>query len=276
MRAAVPVAHSWADSNVRSDENSQIAVKALFEPFPKYLQIRELLLRRMERDMAIGDRLAPEHALSAEFGVSRETVREALAGLERQGLISRRRGQGTFIARLPPERSERRLTGMAEDFSQFRLNTEARVLARGPVAPPQSVAETMKTPAGEMVYRILRLREVDAQPLSVNDAFLPLEIGARVARLDLRRTSMVHELRHTLEFEIIEAQQRIEAVAADVELAGHLAVAPGTPLLYLTRRFHLPDGEPAVLFRSHYRSDRYYFTVQLEQERRGGAARADG
>jgi len=246
--------------------------KALFDPFPKYLQIREILLRRMERSMAVGDRLPPEHALGAEFGVSRETIREALTGLEKQGLISRRRGQGTFVLKLPPARWERRLTGMAEDFSEFKMETEAEVLTRGPVPPPPHATELMKLRSDEMVYRILRLRRVDGQPFSVNDSFLPLEIGARVARLDLRHTSMVRELSHTLGLDITETEQRIEAVAADVEIAVLLGVPPAAPLLYLTRHFLLPDGFTAALFQTHYRPDRYYYSVQLGL---GGRREAD-
>ena len=60
---------------------------SFFTPYPKYLQIRELLLRRLARDLMPGDRLPTENALSAEFGVARETVREALSGLEQDGLI---------------------------------------------------------------------------------------------------------------------------------------------------------------------------------------------
>ena len=66
---------------------------SFFTPYPKYLQIRELLLRRLARDLAPGDRLPTENALSSEFGVARETVREALSGLERDGLIVRRQAQ---------------------------------------------------------------------------------------------------------------------------------------------------------------------------------------
>jgi DNA-binding GntR family transcriptional regulator len=78
------------------------ATHTFLDPFPKYLQIREILLRRIEREMRIGDRLPTEHALCEQFGVSRETVRDALGGLEADGMISRTPGQGTFVARLPP------------------------------------------------------------------------------------------------------------------------------------------------------------------------------
>lgn len=243
---------------------------AFFNPYPKYLQIREVLLKRLEREMKVGQQLPTEHALCEEFGVSRETVRQALGGLERDGLISRRRGQGTFVAKRPA-RVEQRLTGLAEDFSELKFDTRAKVLERGPVAAPPDVAAITRTPFDEMVYRISRLRSFEGKPLALHDAFLPLELGARVARLDLRRTSIVHELRNTLRLAIREEHQRVEAVPADAGQAELLDVPLGAPLLYLVRHFIGPEENSIVLFRSWYRADRYYYTVRLAQEpRRAG------
>lgn len=243
----------------------QAVTHSFLDPFPKYLQIREILVRRIEREMRVGDQLPTEHALCAEFGVSRETVRDALAGLEADGLISRTPGHGTFVARLPPVSRETRLTGLTEDFSRFKLDTEARVLAKGPVLPQPAVAEVMATARDEMVYRIFRIRDFERQPFGLHEAFLPLDIGARVARLDLGKTSIVHVLRSSLRLDIWEDHQRIEAVAADTEVARLLEIGIGAPVLHIVRHFKIGEDHPIVLFRSHYRADRYYYTVKLSQ-----------
>lgn len=235
------------------------------DPFPKYLQIREILVRRIEREMCIGDQLPTEHALCHEFGVSRETIRDALSGLEADGLISRTPGHGTFVLRLPPTTRETRLTGLTEDFSRFKLDTEARVLFKGPVLPQPAIAEVMATPREEMIYRIFRVRHFERQPLALHEAFLPLDVGTRVARLDLSKTSIVHVLRSALRLDIWEDHQRIEAMAADTEVARHLEIGIGAPVLHIVRHFKIGEDQPIVLFRSHYRADRYYYTVRLAQ-----------
>jgi GntR family transcriptional regulator len=251
-----------------------VTAHSFLDPFPKYLQIREILVRRLEREMRVGDRLPTEHALCEEFGVSRETVRDALAGLEADGLILRTPGHGTFVAKLPPATRETRLTGLTEDFSRFRLDTEARVLSKAPVLPQPAVAEVMGTPQGELVYRIFRLRYFEGRPFALHEAFLPLEVGVRVARLDLGKTSIVHVLRSSLRLDIWEDHQRIEAAAADTETARLLEIGLGAPVLHVVRHFRVGDDQPIVLFRSHYRSDRYYYTVKLAQAASsGGAAR---
>ena len=241
------------------------ATHTFLDPFPKYLQIREILVRRIEREMRIGDRLPTEHALCEEFGVSRETVRDALGGLEADGVISRTPGQGTFVARLPLATRETRLTGLTEDFSRFKLDTEARLLAKGPVLPQPAVADVMASSREDMVYRVFRLRLFERQPFALHEAFLPLDVGARVARQDLGNTSIVHVLRSTLRLDIWEDHQRIEAQAADTEVARLLEIGIGAPVLHIVRHFKVGDDRPIVLFRSHYRADRYYYTVKLAQ-----------
>ncbi|MBY0338531.1 MAG: GntR family transcriptional regulator, partial [Acetobacteraceae bacterium] len=84
------------------------SLRSFFSPYPKCLQIRRLLLDRIKRGLAPGDRLPTEHALCAEVSVSRETVRAALGALEEDGIIERAGGRGTFVARRRASRPARR------------------------------------------------------------------------------------------------------------------------------------------------------------------------
>lgn len=247
-----------------------------FNPFPKYLQIREILLRRIERDFRLGDRFPTEKELCGEFGVSRETVREALGWLEREGLISRHRGQGTFVAQRPDSAVDNRLTGLAEDFSELKLDTEAKVLEKGPIDPPADIVAAIGLSADEPIYRIVRLRTFEKRPLAVHESFMPLEYGVQVAKLDLRHTSIVHELEHALGIAFWEDHQQIEAVVADTEMASLLDVPLGAPLLLMTRLYVTKGNRAVVLFRSHYRADRYFYTVKLDQRRNKAGQRRAG
>ncbi len=227
--------------------------------------MRDILLRRLERDYQPGQRFPTEQALCAEFGVSRETIREALRTLEAEGLISRHAGRGSFVSATPRPQRERRLTGPVEDFTELKLDTAATVLEAAAVEAPGDVAEALGC---EAVFRIVRLRRFEAEPLALHEAYLPVEVGRRLAELDLTHTTLINELGGTLRIASYEAWQRVEAVCADTEVARLLGVTLGAPLLFVTRQLRRTDERPLVLFRSHFRADRYFYTVETPGRRR--------
>jgi DNA-binding transcriptional regulator YhcF (GntR family) len=72
---------------------------ALDGPDPLFVQIKRAIARQILRgERRAGDRLPNEVQLAVQFGVSRQTVHEAIALLAREGLLVRRRRAGTFVA----------------------------------------------------------------------------------------------------------------------------------------------------------------------------------
>jgi GntR family transcriptional regulator len=231
--------------------------------FPLYLQVRNILLRRLGDSYVPGDRFPTEHQLCDEFGVSRETIREALRGLESDGLIARHRGKGAFVARLPDTPPDERLTGTAESFTELKLDTEVEVLKTGVEPLPARVASALRLDRNEQVFRIKRLRRVDGEPIAVHDAFLPLHFGAALARLDLTHTTLFAELRQSLGLKLTEIYLHIDATTADVGLARLLKIEAGVPILVTRRALsHLGAAQPTMFFEAYFRSDRYYYSVQ--------------
>ncbi|MBS7811402.1 GntR family transcriptional regulator [Roseococcus pinisoli] len=238
-------------------------MRKFFNPYPKYLHIRRILLDRIESSMRLGDQLPTEHALSAEFSVSRETIRTALAALEQDGIIERTPGRGTFVSGLPRRRPERRLTGMVEDFLALNLDTETKTLQAGPGRIPPALAEELGIDPEMPLFRLTRLRYFERRPFAWHDGWMLPAIGERLRAIDLRRTTVERELRDTLKLTTWEDQQSIEAVAADIPSAELLDVPIGAPLLCMTRLYLLEDESFGLYFRTLYRSDRYYYTVKL-------------
>lgn len=234
-----------------------------FSPFPKHLQIRELLLRRIEREFQPGDQFPTEQALAEEFGVTRKTVREALRWIEGEGLIRRGRGQGTFVTARPARPADNRVTGMSEHFAQLNLDTYAEVVSRGVETPPPEIAAALHRPEGEPVFRVTRTRHFEGAPLSYNECFVILLYGGRALERAFDQTSLMKELEEAVGESFQEKHQQIEAVVADTHLAGLLDVALGAPVLVITRHYVDGSGQPAVVFRSSYRADRYYYTIDL-------------
>ncbi|HYG41719.1 MAG TPA: GntR family transcriptional regulator [Bordetella sp.] len=237
------------------------AAPAFFNPFPKYLQVRHIIERRLYSGYEIGDRIPTEQAFCEEFGVSRETVREALRGLEQEGIIQRHRAKGTFFVRRPDTPVNERLTGMVEDFTALHLDTHAQVLSAS-VVKAADEAKLLYAPA-EDLFLIERLRYFEGRPLVVHEAFLPVPLGERLLALDLDNASIQGLIEHEFKIICIEELQQIEAMIADTRLAQLLDIPVGAPVLQVGRLHRLSDGSGRVMFRSYYRADRYYYTLNL-------------
>lgn len=241
-----------------------------FNPFPKYLQIRDSLIRRLRTTYAPGDRFPTEHELREEFGVSRETIREALLGLERQGLISRRQGQGTFVEKMPDFPMEQRYTGLVEDFTELGFATESKVLKSAPTVAPLYVTKAMGLPADQAVHQILRLRYLDGEPLALHDTYITTEMAAALSarKSDLEHTTLVDQVSKLIGRPVEEEFQGIDAAVADAQASSRLGVPIGSPLLVIRRVFEVESGGQPMFFESYFRSDRYFYTVQLAQPKK--------
>lgn len=239
-------------------------IERLFNPFPKYFQIREILRVRLQRDFRPGDRFPTEFALKEEFGVSRETIREALLGLEQDGWISRHAGQGTFVSRRAAPDRETRLTGLSEGFREIGLELRTRFLRRGPVVARGIISELSKVEAGSKLHRIVYLQSVEGRMLSYTEAFLPAKTGPSIAPSNSLERGLIREVQETLSTQVWEDQQRVEAEVANAKMAEYLELAEGAPLLVLTRLMLTTDkNEFAILYRSYYASERYYYSLKL-------------
>ena len=125
----------------------------------------------------------------------------------------RRRRNGTFVAKRPAGR-ERRLTGMIEDFSELKFDTAATVLeAKADVATGEPGRDDGIGSHSDD-FHIGRLRHFERAVL-LRGGVLPLDIGRKVAKLDLRNAAIIHVLRDRLKLKIWEDHQQVEAVAAD-------------------------------------------------------------
>lgn len=220
-----------------------------------------MLEQRLAIEYEPGQQIPTEQALCTEFGVSRETVRVALRGLETDGIVQRRRPRGTFLVRRPDGGASNKVTGLVEDLSALQMDTHARVLSAELVKPPPDARSVDRHAA--MVFRIERLRYLDGTPLVLHEAYLPAALGARVSQLDLEHGAISQLLERRLGVKAVEENQQIEAMVADPGLARLLDVAIGSPVLLLRRVLRIPRDETRVLFRSYYRADRYVYTLNL-------------
>ena len=128
-----------------------------------------------------GDRLPSERSLSEAWGLSRTTLRSAVALMEQDGRLLSRPGAGTFVA---PEKYTRRLQGllsMSQSAAEQGRKVTTRLLELRRTECDKHLARRFNQVLGYPLYKIVRLRSVDGEPLMVETSYIPAQ---RVAGLE--------------------------------------------------------------------------------------------
>ena len=229
---------------------------------PLYLQLGRRIADGIAcGELGPGDALPPERELAAMTGLSRVTVRKAVAALVAAGQLVQRRGSGTFVAaRIERvEQSLSRLTSFSEDMARRGKAARSVWLERGLVAAAPEEMMALGLGADALVARLARLRLADGVPLAIERAALaaedlpdPMAVGASLYAALAERGRRP-----------VRAVQRLSATSLGAEDAVLLEVAPGAAGLRIERVAYLASGRVLEFTRSIYRGDAYDFVAEL-------------
>lgn len=208
---------------------------------PLHRQLFLVLHDEIDRGvMAPGDALPTEQTLCDQFGVSRITVRRALADLAEQGYIERRQGVGSFVRRHNPADPSSSGRSYMQGLRQTQFETEVEVVELGVRRPPRPIAEALGT-SGELlqVLRVRRQRRT-GEPLIVSDAWLPVELAEALTESALRRAPL-YELLSDAGVVVERVRHEITAEIAGPRNARVLGTAIGAALLRVNRVAFVAD-----------------------------------
>jgi GntR family transcriptional regulator, N-acetylglucosamine utilization regulator len=247
-------------------------------PVPLHVQVKQALTDRIgRRAWKPGDLVPGDVELCEQFGVSRTTVRQALAELAHEGWVTRERGRGTFVA--PPKLTERafeRLSGFFEDMVALGHPPVSHVLRQQVGPADEAIAARLNVKPGTPIVQIERLRFVEDEPVVLTTTYLPKSLVPGLEKADLTRRSLYEYLETECGLSLERGQRTIEAVAADERCARLLRVRKGAPLVFLQSVSYLEDGRPIEYYLAHHRGDRSRFEVELvrgrEPEAKGPSA----
>jgi len=224
---------------------------------PLWRQLFSVLKRELESGALTA--FPTEQGLVERFGVSRHTVREALRELRAHGLIERRRGAGTFIARPPLEQPLGTMYSIAPAVRRYGEHEHIDVLAQG-FEVHEPAARALRLPPNEPVAALERLRIVDDEPLMVVRSWYEPRVGRALFREPLREQSVYELLDTRLNLRVTSAQERIHASIPTEYERGLLRMPPGEAVLRVERLgFHL--DRPVEYRQSIVRGDRFVFVA---------------
>lgn len=225
-----------------------------------YLVLRDRILSSA---LAPGSRLPTEDDLARFHRVSRVTVRRALAELERERLIERRRSSGTRVIYQPQSKPMTAdISGVLANLTEMGERTGSELREFHYMEASASVAEALGLEPGSKVQRSVRIRSVKGMPFSYLTAHVPEDIGRTYSRPQLAAQPLLGLLERS-GAKLDRASQRISAVLASPDVAHALKVRTGSPLIELIRIVFDRNGRGVEHLHALYRPDRYNFEMEL-------------
>ena len=244
---------------------SEKTVSLTAGPVPLYFQLAEDLRQQIsDRRLKPGVAMPTEERLGELYGVSRITVRRAIDDLIAEGLVTRRRGVGTFVAALGRAIRSVSLVGSLYDALAYPRNITIEVMQRSEKAAPKRVAELLELQPRTPLVEIQVLSRVKRTPFAMTYFYFPADIGARLQSAELVAGAPVARLvEKLLGEEIVRAAQTVEPESADARLAKLLDIPRGTAVLHVLRTYFSASGRPVEVASVRYRPDQYRLRVDL-------------
>jgi GntR family transcriptional regulator len=246
-------------------------------PLPLYVQLRDALLREV-RDGGLrpGDRFPSETAIRDRFGVSRATVRQALADLEASGVIRKVQGIGSFVA-VPKIRHVPLLTSFTELASSQGFTPSHRVLASSVEVVEADAAADLGLAAGTRCRFLRRLFLADGSPVGLAETWLPvdaLEGHDELLETDRLDDGSMYEVlqRDPIGLVLDHAVETVSPGAVDAHTADLLGRRAGTPVLLVRRLTFTPDDRCVESTRLVFVGELYEYRVELHRPEPGATA----
>jgi DNA-binding GntR family transcriptional regulator len=230
-------------------------------PVPLYFQVARQLEQAIESGvLPPGSRLDNEIALAEELGLSRPTMRQAIQYLVDKGLLVRKRGVGTHVARARVRRPVG-LTSLFDDLASSGQRPTTTVLSHTVEPASGAVAAALEVPDGTSVVTLERLRRTGGEPLAIMRNHLRADLVP--LQPELLEGRGLYEVLREAGVALASATQSIGARRATAAEAALLDETRGAPLLTM-RRTTFDDRGLVVEFGDHlYRASRYSFEVAL-------------
>ncbi|MCI0620656.1 MAG: GntR family transcriptional regulator [Acidobacteria bacterium] len=236
---------------------------------PLYYQLQQEIEAQIANGVIdSGSRLPSEDELIQTYGVSRTTVRKAIQELQRLDMVEIRRGKGTFV--LPRKITQKltELTGFVEDMIAMGFQPSAKVLEKRVIPASDEVARQLQVEQGSEVVRILRVRIANSTPMSLDETYLPFEIGQKIVEEDLEAYPIFSLLEEKYAIPLSEAEYWLESVSAEPHVASALEIEVKAPILLIERTSYSHDHRPVDYEKLFYRGDKIRFSMRLERRRR--------
>jgi GntR family transcriptional regulator len=243
-------------------------------PLPLYAQVKRRLRATILSWPVGSNRFHTEQALCEIYGVGRATIRQAVAELEEEGLLTRRQGSGTVVNRPKIDESFSPLTSFSDQWAQSGRSLKVELLRFDRPGPcPQPFASMLDLEPGAPAVHIERYRLSGSVRIVWDRRFIPLEVAKGIPRREFSRVSLLDVLASKVEFD--RGESHLEAGLAGDEYAELLELLPQDPVLMRHLSYFATDGRPVMAGLSVYRADQVRYKLSAPMRVPGADLKAE-
>lgn len=229
---------------------------------PIYIQIHDQIKKDVEEGIwKVGDRLPSERTLAEKFKVSRMTLRQAIQTLADEGILERKIGSGTYVAR---KKVQEKMTGTTS-FTDIMLSQgrvpSSRTISYYIAKPTSSEMEKLEIGEQEQIIRMERIRFADSVPICFEIASIPYKLINQFSKREVTN-SFYKTLETKGSRKIGHAKQTISAMLASEQIADYLRIKKGDAILRLRQISYFENKQPFEYVRTQYVSNRFEFYLE--------------
>lgn len=228
---------------------------------PAYQRIQSSIRKRIDAgQLRPGDPVSSERDLAKLHQVSLMTARHALATLEREGVVERRRGVGTFVA--SPKIHFNKLMSYTEQMATRSLTAASQVVTAKVVDNEPDAAARLSLPPGSQLIKLERLRRASDEPYAIETCYFSASQFPGILNAPLNRESLFALIEREFGVKLGYADEEVDATAADGRTAELLNVPRREPVLRIRQLIYSANGKRLMYVLGLYRSDRHNLVIR--------------
>ena len=238
-------------------------------PVARYLQVALALEQSITAGAyPVGTLIPTENELAADFGVSRQTVRQAISHLRSRRLLSARKGVGTRVEAASPATSYYHTIQSLTELFRYAEETVFRVEKTTRLRASGTLATALRCRAGRSWLRLDGLREQAgvAAPLGAMVVYVDARYAEPFDQPQVHATAIFSQIELQYGETIAEVEQDIEATLLDRGNAERLRAEPCSPALLVTRRYFGAGHRLIELSRTLHPADRFRYSMTLRRQ----------
>ncbi len=229
---------------------------------PLHVQIKDCLNEEIRLGKLEG-KIPSERELMDIFSVSRTTVREAVAALDREGVVEKRHGKGTFVCLRPvQEQWLGNISTFSETIARAGMKPGAKLLSKEIKSSPQFITDMF---GGQEFYVIERLRSADDKIIAIERKCFEVGVGLKLANYNLNDTNIYKLLEANLGITPWTAEQTVTSNKPSKEDAALLGISKNSSVLVIERLTRDPEGVLIEFVNTIFRADKYSVNIQMSR-----------